>query len=156
MRRLALFAIAMLLVIAFVSSQKFYAQENDLPGLQARIQILEKTLNATNTPFKVIGENKVNANGKIVQKITTAESFEIVAIPMIENSQMTYYPNQFKGTLYAGNGYKLTEATSKVGIRLATVLPETSERKLHKFEFINPNGNPVKVRFYYVQTTQEN
>jgi hypothetical protein len=152
MRKLALLAILILSMIAIVSNQKFYGQQGQLLPLSKRINLFENNLEANHKPYKMIGENKCNPNGKIVQKITTNQSFEIVALPLIEATDSAYYPRDFAGALYASNGYKLSEATSKYGIRLKTKLPEENqEKKTHKFEFTNPNENPVKVRFYIVQ-----
>lgn len=151
MRRYALLGIVVLAFIAYNSNANFYAQQPEY-GLKQRIQMIEKKLQEQHKPYKVIGESRVAPNGKIVQKINSPESFEILALPMIEASNVNEYPHQFVGKLYTAQGFKLSEVSSNSGIRVSAQVPETyGEQKLHSFEFINPNNNPVKVRFYYVQ-----
>lgn len=151
MKRLALIGIIMLALVAMYANKDFKAQDNALPNVQQRIQMLENNLTKSNKVYKVIGENTVGSNSKIVQKITSAESFEVLAMPLIESSEVPAYKEQFVGKLFAETGLKLSEVKSPTGIRIGTKIPEREQAKVHKFEFDNPNSIPVKVRFYLVQ-----
>ncbi|MGD9580644.1 MAG: hypothetical protein AB7V50_04675 [Vampirovibrionia bacterium] len=151
MRRWALIGIILLTFIAINSNNNFQAQENSLPSVQQRIQALETNLNKSNKVFKVLGENTVAGNSKIVQKITSKDSFEILAMPMLETSDLANYSQDFVGKLFADTGLMLSEVKSPTGIRIGTKIPDREEAKVHSFEFDNPNSLPVKVRFYFVQ-----
>ncbi|MEW5821065.1 MAG: hypothetical protein AB1782_12810 [Cyanobacteriota bacterium] len=151
MRKLAVLVILVLIVIAYYSNKTFDAQDYQPTSVQDRIQMVESMLKKNHMLFKVLGDNQVQPNGKIVQRIQTNESFEILAMPLIEPVEVTNYPNEFVGKMYTGDGLKLSEVKSDSGIRVKTVLPESEYPKKHSFEFINPNDKPVKVRFYFVQ-----
>lgn len=151
MKRWALIGIIMLAFVAMYSNKDFQAQENPLPTVKVRIQMLENNLSKSNKVYKILGENTVGSNSKIVQKITSADSFEILAMPLIESSDLATYNEQFVGKLFADTGLKLSEVKSPTGIRIGTKIPERDVAKVHSFEFENPNSSPVKVRFYFVQ-----
>lgn len=151
MKRYALIGLILLALIAFNSNANFYAQQPEYT-LKQRVKLIETRLQQQNKAYKVIGENNVAPNGKIVQKISSSHSFEILALPMVETADARAYSKQFVGKLYTAQGLKLSEVTSDSGMRVTANVPETyGEKKLHSFEFINPNNVPVKVRFYYVQ-----
>lgn len=151
MKRWALIGIIMLAMVAMYANKDFQAQEIPLPTIQKRIQMLETNLDKTNKVYKILGENTVGPNSKIVQKITSSDSFEVLAMPLIESSDLPNYREQFIGKLFAETGLKLSEVKSPTGIRIGTKIPERDQAKVHSFEFENPNASPVKVRFYFVQ-----
>ena len=152
MRKIALLSIIALAIIAFLANDKLFAQDLEQLTVNQRIQKLESNLNSNKKIYKIIGENKVKGNGKIIQNITSPESFEILAMPLIEPSNTNGYPQEFEAKMFTENGLTISEAKSLTGIRMKAEIPEenTNPRK-HSFEFINPNALPVKVRFYFVQ-----
>lgn len=156
MRKLAVIAIIVLMVIVYYSNRSFYAQSQEDFSVNQRIQMIENNLKTQHKLYKVIGENRVSPNGKVVHKITSSNDFEILALPMIEPDQRTTYDKEFVGKLFSPDGFKLSEVKSELGIRVVTRNPneETDVKKTHKFEFINPNETPVKVRFYFVQDAE--
>lgn len=151
MRKLVILGVLIASIIAFNTNNIFYAQETQQISLNQRIKMLESNLKNSNKLFKVIGENQVAPNGKVIQNITSSDSFEILALPLIEPADASKYPGEFIGKMFSGTGFMLSEVKSVFGIKVATQLPPDSEKKLHKFEFINPNNAPVKVKFYFVQ-----
>lgn len=151
---LMMFIIASCIFITNNVEKNIFAQETNQLSVAKRIKLLETQLNLQKKLYKVIGENSISPNGKIVKKITSTESFEIFALPMLEPADMGKYQQPFVGKLFSESGYKLSETSSNYGIKVSTSIPDTSSPKIHKFEFINPNTLPLKVRFYYVQSAK--
>lgn len=155
MRKLAFIAIVVLSIIAYMSNQITYGQVTEQIPLKQRIQQFENTLTANKYLYKELGVNNCKANGKIIQKITTNESFEIVAFPLLEADDINFYPDDFKAALFSPSNLKLSEIASKTGLRLSANVPESSNQKKYRFEFFNPNNQGVKVKFYFLQKEPE-
>lgn len=150
MKKVAL-TITIFALIIIGSQNNISAQQSNNLSLKSRINIAEQGFKINKKLFQIIGENRCAPNGKIIKKISTQESFEILAVPLIENSQEILYPKDFECNIYSESGFKLTSSKSKFGMRLATNISDNTTKRTHKVEFINPNKTPVKVRFYYIQ-----
>lgn len=157
MKKLFITLFVGLAILGSVNLTAFSQQLSDKTAskiLGANFTRLETTLRENHKVFKNIGDFKVPAHGKIVQKIKATDSIEIMAVPfLLQNDSPTHEP--FKATLYAENGLMLSQVTSHYGLKMAAHREETFEPKDNRFELSNPNDFPVKVRFYIIQDQEQ-
>lgn len=154
MQKNSILFIIMTLFSLSLLTTKVDAQDYSKLSLPSRLNIIEKKLTATNKVFKILGENKAVANGKIIQKITAGESFELLAVPLIEYTELSKYNLDFTLRLLTERNSLISEISSKTGLNIKADFKEDYGRKKRILEFINPNDKPVIVRFYFIQNKQ--